>query len=233
MNGCQCIYFTGDKNMEQGMEQGMEQKRIIAFLLTGFFIFASYGLCNAYTPPATYDPSGSERGEYQINCDFSREYYSLINPFSVILYDSKCGKKKPVVHPDPSPYPDDDVDTDWDGDEWQPDDTPDVYPNQQYNRELKEWSDITANKVLVDLVNRHRRGEFVNYLTPDMLDDMAFNGYQFQVPMEECLSRHIANDVDNVGNYIRSNRDVAGYLAGTVRDCYIRIRNHNNQWQVY
>jgi len=196
----------------------MKKIYIVAALLTIFT-----GIANAYTPPATYDPSGSESGEYEINCEFSREYYSMINPFSVILYDSKCGNSKPTSNYEPDvvvPEPDQEP--------WKPDVTPDTYEQSQYDRELKVWADKTAYTILTDLVNRYRNGEYVNYLTNDQLFDMSNYGYQFQEPMEECLSYWVANDVDNIGNMIRSNYDVAGYMAGKVRNCYVKVRTNNS-----
>ena len=159
---------------------------------------------------------------YEIDCNYSRDYYSLINPFSVILYDSKCGKKpnkphKPKPHkpkpqkpnkPNVKPYKKPITD----------------YEYQQYQRELKRWSDDMAYKIMVDLVGRYQRGEFINYLDNEQMNDILYNGYMFQEPLEECISYWVRNDVDNIGNMINTGYDVAGYMAGTVRSCYMKVR---------
>jgi hypothetical protein len=205
-------------------------KNIGILLVTITLLLINYELCNAYTPPATYDPSGSEQNEYEINCNYSRSYYSLINPFSVILYDSKCGGKVEPIKPTP-PIIDQEDSYIPDGSYiWEPDDEPANYPREEYERELKAWADETANMILIDLVGRYQRGEYVNYLTDDMLFDMANYGYQFKEPMEECLSYWVANDVDNIGNMIESGYDMAGYMAGTVRNCYIKVRHVQIQY---
>lgn len=163
-------------------------------------------------------------------CNYGRASWAMSHPFGGTEWDIKCGnssapkKQEPDNHVDAY---DDDPDSFWD--KWIKDmekETPDKYPQRQQEREKKIWADNTANQILKDLVNRYRNGNLQtgNYLSNEMMYDMANNGYQFKDAMENCLSKRLFNDSENVSNFIARGDDVAMRMSGDVRNCYRSVR---------
>ena len=164
-------------------------------------------------------------------CYYGRSSWAMSHPFGGAEWDIKCGNgsaSKTQESDHHNDAHDDDPDTFWD--KWIKDmekETPDKYPQKQYEREKKIWANNTANEILRDLVNRYRNGnlQLGYYLSNEMMYDMANNGYQFKDAMENCLSRKLFNDSENVGNFIARGEDVAMRMSGDVRNCYRSVRH--------
>ena len=157
------------------------------------------------------------------------------------LQQVKCNKPQTDPYKDDS-YLQDDFNTDYyRQDDYTQDDlfddylqdyNDDKFARQQYNRELRNWSEQVAQIAYDELKARWAYGESLPYLSDNAMNDMIANGYYIDSALMSCFSNHIYRDSFNISNQIESKRDVAAFLAGDLRDCYIRLRV-NPSWRAW
>ena len=196
-------------------------KKYIIILGISLYLIPTIGF--GYTPPATWDPSGSHSKSQNTGDYTCSQLKGMYGETYQAMYRAKGCNKKPVnpvhpikpikpVYPQPVQQP-------YDGDH---------YWKQKYRIEKQEWARSMSSWVIdtwtnIIYVNRQRLS---GYLSPEMMNDIHQNGYMFRDQLNECLAKKIYNDFENTSNMQKADRKdrFLNWTAGMLRDCHRKLR---------